>query len=104
MPRKGEVVCDLNVSPVYLDFALDESVECSVTAPPVSLDSAETDGAKTRPVPAPVFGLTPVPNAEVDRVSVRREVSGCVNEREKRVSAVATLALAGTLPWASVAA
>jgi len=72
----------------------------------VYLDPPETDGTEIRVVPAAVFGPTPVPvpDVEVDLVLVRREVSGCVNEREKRVSAVATFALAGTLPWASVAA
>ena len=90
--------------PWKVEVVRDGMIACGLTASPVYLDPAETDGAETRVVPVTVFGLTPVPNVGVDRVSVRREVSGCVNGREMRVLAVAILALAGTLPWASVAA
>jgi hypothetical protein len=88
--------------PWKVEVVRDGTVACGLTASPVYLDSAETVGTETRVVP--IFGLTLVPNVGVDRVLVRREVSGCVNGRERRVLAVATLALAGTLPWASVAA
>ena len=78
---------------------------CSlIAASPVYLDSVETDGVKTWRVRVTVFWFTPPPDAEVERVVVRSEVSGCVNGREMCVLAVAIFAVAGAVPWASVAA
>ena len=70
-------------------------------------EAGPTEPGETRLVPADVevFAvLDPARNAGVVRVSVRREVSGWFNAWEGWVLRPATLAFAGMLAWAAVAA